>query len=202
MHVELFLEEPSAEAFLQNFLAKVLPAGTSWNPIVFQGKDDLLCNLAARLRAYRSWMPDDWRIVVLVDEDRQDCKILKEKLENACQLAGLKTKTRAVAGQFVVLNRIVVEELEAWFFGDPQALIAAFPRVPRSIGAKASFRDPDAVAGGTWEALERVLQRAGYYSGGLSKIELAREMGLHMDPLRNSSTSFKKFIEGLNALSR
>lgn len=202
MHLELFVEEPSAEAFLQGLLAKVLPEGTTWNPIVFQGKGDLLNNLVARLKGYRGWIPDDWRIVVLIDEDRQDCEMLKRRLEDASRVAGLRTKTEAGAGRFVVLNRIAVEELEAWFFGDLTALTGAFPRVPASLGAKASYRNPDAIAGGTWEALQRVLQRAGYYSGGLPKIEVAREMASRMEPARNLSTSFKKFIEGLNALAQ
>ncbi|MHB8524418.1 MAG: DUF4276 family protein, partial [Limisphaerales bacterium] len=54
MHIELFLEEPSAEAFLSEFLYKLLPAGTTWSPIVFQGKSNLLANLERRLKGYKS----------------------------------------------------------------------------------------------------------------------------------------------------
>ncbi|MEA2046068.1 MAG: DUF4276 family protein [Euryarchaeota archaeon] len=72
-------------------------------------------------------MPDNWRIVVLIDEDRQDCNKLKLKLENAAIDAGLTTRTSAEAdAKFQVLNRILVEELEAWFFGDSEALHSAY----------------------------------------------------------------------------
>ena len=93
-----------------------------------------------------------------------------------------------------------MEELEAWFFGDPAAMVMAYPGVPMSLGAKAPYRNPDKVAGGTWEAFERVVQRAGYFGGGLPKIEVAREMAKHMEPSRNNSASFQTFVQGLSAL--
>jgi hypothetical protein len=200
MHIELFLEEPSAEAFLAGFLHHLLPPDTTWNPIVFQGKSDLLANLERRLKGYKSWMPQDWKIVVLIDEDRDDCLSLKKQMDAAAENAGLITKSAAKGGAFTVVNRIAVEELEAWFFGDIKALVTAYPGVSPNLGATANYRNPDAVGGGTWEALERVLQRAGYFGGGLPKIEVAREMARHMDAARNTSTSFRCFAQGLAAL--
>jgi hypothetical protein len=180
MHIELFLEEPSTEAFLGGILERLLPSGTTWNPIVFQGKADLLKNLESRLKGYKRWIPEDRRIVVLIDEDRQDCQELKRRMNSVATMAGFTTKTAANGGGFVVLNRIAVEELEAWFFGDPAALARAFPGVSPHLASKAAFRHPDAIPGGTWEALERILQRAGYYDAGLPKIEVARKMARHM----------------------
>jgi hypothetical protein len=44
--------------------------------------------------------------------------------------AGLITKSSCQKDKsFQVLNRIVVEELEAWFFGDVQAIRQAYPKV-------------------------------------------------------------------------
>lgn len=200
MHIEFLLEEPSAEAFLQGLLPRLLPPGASWNTVVFQGKEDILNNLEPRLKGYRPWIPADWRIVVLIDEDRQDCLALKGRLEAAATAAGFATKTNPQAGGFVVLNRIAVEELEAWYFGDTTALTQAYPRVPRGLARQAPYRHPDAIAGGTWEALERVLQRAGYFGAGLPKIEIARQMARHMDPARNTSPSFQCFRLGLGSL--
>ena len=200
MHIELFLEEPSAEAFLQGLLPKFVAGGTTWNPIVFQGKTDLLGNPERRLKGYKSWIPDDWKIVVLIDEDRANCRELKARMEGAAAASGFSTKTAARGGKFVVLNRIAVEELEAWFFGDVVALATAFPGVSPTLGAKAAYRNPDAITGGTWEALERVLQRAGYYGGGLPKIEVARAMAIHMEVSRNTSPSFQTFVQGIGAL--
>lgn len=200
MHIELLLEEPSAEAFFAEFLPKIVAEGTTWRLIPFQGKADLLANLEKRLKGYAAWIPADWRIVVLVDEDREDCRRLKSKLEAAAAAAGLLTKTKARKTSFVVLNRIAVEELEAWFLGDVDALLTAYPGVQASLAQQAKYRNPDAVTGGTWEALERVLQRAGYFTGGLGKIELARTMAKHLQPNRNRSGSFQCFLSGMASL--
>jgi len=200
MHIEFLLEEPSAEAFLSGFLPRVLPAATTWQLIAFQGKTNLLANLESRLKGYNCWIPEDFRIVVLVDEDREDCGKLKRRLEKSAEAAGLLTKTKAKGKGFTVLNRIAVEELESWFFGDVEALRTAYPGVPASLGAQEKYRDPDAITGGTWEAMERMLQRAGHFSGGLRKIELARTLAKHMDPAKNRSCSFLHFVNGLAAL--
>ncbi len=199
MHIEFLLEEPSAEAFFAGFLPKILREEDTWNLIQFGGKPNLLANLENRLKGYANWIPEDWRIVVLIDEDRQDCKALKSQLEAAAAAAGLTTKTAADGEEFRVINRIAVEELEAWFLGDIDALCAAYPGVPSSLANREGFRDPDAVKGGTWERLEQILQKAGHFRGGLSKIELARTMALHMEPLRNRSKSFQVFLEGMAA---
>ncbi|WP_436606516.1 DUF4276 family protein [Sorangium sp. So ce1036] len=65
------------------------------------------------------------------------------------------------------------------------------PTVATTIPSQAKFRDPDAIRGGTCEALERVLRKAGYFAGGLRKIEAARAIAEHMDPKRNRSGSFR-----------
>jgi hypothetical protein len=33
------------------------------------------------MREYSDWLPDDWRIVVVRDEDRKDCRKLKAQIE-------------------------------------------------------------------------------------------------------------------------
>jgi len=199
MFVEFFLEEPSAEAFLQRFIGKLLPKSTGVAYRVFRGKQDLLKKLPERLKGM-SWIPADHRIVVLVDEDRQDCLVLKAQLEKAAHDAGLLTKSAAKDKVFKVLNRIAVEELEAWFLGDLAAIQKAYPRFKPSHVAAANRRDPDAVKGGTSEALKRALQQAGYYSTGLPKIEVARNIADHIDVARNTSASFKQFVQGIAAL--
>jgi hypothetical protein len=69
LHLELLVEEPSMEAFLRALLPRMLPAGHTFEVHPFQGKDDLLGKLKARLRGYAQWLPEDWRIVVVVDRD-------------------------------------------------------------------------------------------------------------------------------------
>ncbi len=188
----VFVEEYSMEAVLEGLLPKML-VDTEFEIRRFQCKDDLLTHLPRRLAGYAAWLPDAWAILVLVDRDGDDCKRLKQRLETMASRAGLLTKTAAMGQRFQVVNRIVVEELEAWFFGDWPAVRAAYPCVPATIPSKAGFRDPDAIVGGTWESLERVLKRAGYFSTGLRKLECARSVVRHMDPVRNASPSFQAF---------
>lgn len=185
------------EAFLHALLPRMLPTGRTFVVHPFQGKPDLLGRLPDRLRGYASWLPDDWRIVVVVDRDDDDCLELKAQLEDMAKRARLKTRSAAGAQQWQLVNRIVVEELEAWYFGDWQAVCTAYPKVSAHAVNKAGLRDPDAVAGGTWQAFERQLQRGGYFRGGLTKIEAARVLGAAIDPQRCRSNSFARFRDAV-----
>ncbi len=187
------------EAALTLLVPKILGQRQTFTVHSHQGKADLLEKLPGRLRGYRHWLPQDQGIVVVVDEDRRNCRHIKASLENAAQNAGLVTRSRARSrgSRFHVINWLAVEELEAWLLGDIEAVRAVYPRVPASLPRKAGFRDPDAIAGGTWEALERVLQGAGYHLGGLEKIRAAREIAAHMEPDRSRSRSFSGFVAAL-----
>lgn len=195
-HIEFIVEEPSAEAFLDGLLERLL--GTvSYSIHPFQCKEELLERLPNRLRGYSAWLPQTYRIVVMVDRDDDECRELKTRLEQFAQDVGLSTRSRPDQNRFAVVNRIVVEELEAWYFGDWEAVRAAYPRVPGTVPRQAPYRDPDGIRGGTWEALERVLKRAGYFKTGLRKIEAARAVAAHLEPTRNRSRSFKVFWDAV-----
>jgi hypothetical protein len=190
-HVEVLVEEPSMEAALAVLLPKILDE-ISFQIHTHQSKHDLLANLLPRLRGYASWLPPSHRLVV-VDRDQDEW----ERLDAAAKAAGLKTRTEAGTSGCTVVNRIAVEELEAWYFGDWNAVRIAFPRVPETIPNKAPFRNPDGIAGGTWEAFERILQKAGYFRSGLRKIEAARMIAPHMNPGANASHSFAMLLSAL-----
>ncbi len=201
MHIEFLVEESSAEAALRNIIPKILGDAAAYDIHPHQGKPHLLRKLPDRLKGYKKWIPQDWYIVVLVDADDEDCRDLKARLEDAARQAGFATKsTPDQSGHFTVLNRVAMKEIEAWFLGDVEAIHAAYPRVRQTLAKKAAYRDPDSIAGGTCEALERELQRVGYHRGGLDKITAAREISKHMQPERNRSRSFQVFCEGLRAI--
>jgi hypothetical protein len=185
----VLVEEPSAEAALRILLPKMVGEAT-FAVYAHACKDDLLKCLPRRLRGYASWLPDDWRIVVLVDRDDEDCAKLKERLEAMAAEAGLATKSKTRSRHIAVVNRLAIEELEAWYFGDWQAVKQAYPRVNANIPSQAKYRWPDEINGGTWEAFERVMKAGGYFKTGLRKIEAARAVAEHMDPRRNTSLSF------------
>ena len=196
-YLEFLVEDRSQEAFLQELLPSHLPAGITFRIYPHRGKRDLLSKLDGRLRGYARWPGNNWRIFVLVDRDADDCQKLKQRLEDMSAQVGLRTRTRAGGNSWQVVNRIVIEELEAWYFGDPEAICNAYPRVSLRTLNQARYRDPDAIKGGTWEALERVLQRNGYFCGGISKIEAARTIAAQIDPQRNRSRSFQVFYAAI-----
>lgn len=187
------------EALFQRHLSSEL----TYRLIQFNGLATLLQRLPERLQAYRSWIPAEYRIVVLIDRDREDCHVRKNILEQAARNAGFATKAAPEpSGAFQVISRIAIEELESWFFGDVPALCAAFPGVPASLGEKRPYRDPDAIRGGTAQALLRVLQEAGHYSGLqiLPKLEVARRVAEYMTPATNRSRSFQVFWNAVTQL--
>ena len=196
-HVEFLVEEPSMEAFLRALLPRLLPPDRSFDVRVFQGKPDLLRKLENRLRGYAKWLPEDHRIVVMVDRDNDECHALKAQLEEAAGRAGLLTRSHAAGRPWQLVNRVVIEELEAWYFGNWEAVRLAYPRVSATIPDKAAYRVPDAISGGTWEAFERILKRHGYFTTGLRKTEAARAIATHVDPARSRSHSFGKFFDAL-----
>jgi hypothetical protein len=199
-HVEVLVEEPSMEAALRVFLPRVL-VGVSFQVYPYQCKDDLLKRLPERLKGYAAWLPNEWRVVVVVDRDSGDCHALKQQLENMAIDAGLRSRSTAPGQPYQIVNRLAIEELEAWYFGDWDAVRAAYPRAPVAIPSQASYRDPDAVRGGTWEAFERILKRVGYFQTGLRKIEAARAIAAHWQPHTNRSRSFQVFLEALQEMT-
>lgn len=196
--LEVLVEERSAEEAL-NFLLPAIVPGVEFAVRPHQGKHDLMRKLPDRLRGYAGW-PEDTRVAILLDRDKDDCVRLKESLELFATNVGLPTlRTVSESAEPRVATRIAIEELEAWFFGDVPALSRAFPGVPPTLGQRAGYRDPDAITD-TWERLERTLQQAGHHTSGLRKLEAAARIGAEMDVEVNQSNSFCQFRDGLRRL--
>lgn len=195
-YFEFHVEEPSMEAFLSACLPGMLPQNCTFEIHPYQGKDALLRKIGNRLRGYAR-MPDEYRIVVIVDLDGDECVDLKFRLEDMCGRAGLRSRRAAAGPDWQVVTRIAIEELEAWYFGDWQAVCTAYPRVSPNVPGQARYRNPDGITGGTWEAFERILQKHGYFKRGLAKVQAATAIGRHIDPARNRSHSFAVFRDAI-----
>ncbi|RAM53438.1 MAG: hypothetical protein C6Y22_00880 [Hapalosiphonaceae cyanobacterium JJU2] len=192
MHIEFLVEEPSTEITLDVIVPKIVGHNHTFKIHNFQNKDRLLKRLPERMQSYAKFIPEDWRIVILVDKDNNDCQALKEKL---CDASCVVTKQKGN----IVLHRIAIEELESWFFGDVSAIRAEYERIPNSLLQKARFRNPDGIKGGTWEQLDQILKKYGYETG-LQKINFAQKVAPHMDVENNQSRSFQVFRDGLRAM--
>lgn len=212
MHLEILVEDASGLTLLETLVPKILGeqgAPHTWRLLSYKGVGNipkglkatgdpaariLLDRLPALLRGYAK-TPGVDALVVVLDSDRRDCKDL---------LAELHALQADCASQSTVLFRLAIEELEAWYFGDQQAILAAYPRAKQQI-----FRGyaQDSICG-TWEFLAEALypggmkavRKSGWPLPGQLKHEWARAIGPHMDIERNQSPSFGKLRDGLRRL--
>lgn len=202
------------KVFLEGLLPRLLPQHEC-EVFDYRSKDNLLKKLPDRLKGYEQQILrsgfEELRVVVLIDRDDDDCKDLKKQLEQFAATAGLRTlsaarpaPSQALNTDFYVVNRVVCEELEAWYFGDPAACEQAYRRLKIGNFKPAHLQNPDAIVGGTWEAFGRTLHAAGHLSkpkpaSNEWKYEAARLLGQHVDPDRNQSPSFQAFVAGVRA---
>jgi len=102
------------------------------------------------------------------------------------------------------LFRLAIEEMEAWYLGDRQALMLAYPKARKEV---LNGYQQDSVCG-TWELLadavypggQRAIHKAGWPLPGEIKHEWAKRIGPHMRVEDNQSPSFCKFRDGLRRL--
>lgn len=202
IHLELLVEEESADEALKPLVGQIFQGEAVRVGIRrFQGKPDLLKKLPERLRGYAAARRrgEDFRIVVLVDQDNDDCKVLKEKLDSIAEQAGLTTRAkRAGAGPFQVLNRIAIRELESWYFGDWPAVRTAFPKVTQDV-PRTYKNNPDSASGKCSDAFEKVLRAHGIRMA--SKPEWGRRIGPRLSLSDNRSPSFNAFVSGLREIA-
>ena len=180
MNVVVFLlEEESMRALLSVLLPPLYPDLT-FQFLVFEGKSGLEKNIPRKLRG--KW-PPGYRFVVLRDNDGGNCVGLKRRLMQSCKDAGRPD----------TLVRIVCQELESWFLGEPEALAEAFgDKSLRNLGSKARFRVPDTVPKPS-DDLRKLLPT-------FAKVSGAKKMACYLTRERNKSHSFQVLMSGLDKL--
>ena len=183
--LEILVEERSMDLFLQKILPKILPAdfelGVNCHVRIHEGKSDLQKSLERKMRAYpRFGYPVS--VLVLHDQDSNDCIRLKQKLEEKC------------SPEIPSLIRIACRELENWYLGDFSAIEKAYPKIKaEKYSNKAKFRNPDNLHGA--EEMRKLL-------GKKYRSELTREIAPHLNVSDNRSPSFNHFVTGLSKLLR
>lgn len=202
MHFEFLTEEISAVAALRVLVPKIVPsASCSFHP--YQGKYDLLKKIPNQLKGYSRLNKKNWKYIVLIDKDQDDCLELKRRINKIAEKYNFIAHSDLSNEYYNFLCRIAVEELEAWFFGDLKAISTAYPRVHyQDLLQNPKLRDPDKIEGGTWEELFRILKQTGYYRRGLPKVKTAVRIANHMSPDVNRSRSFQVFRDGLKRISK
>ena len=212
MHIEILVEDSSGATLLEVLLPQLLgPQGApnTWRVHAYKGigkipqgigkkadpaKRILLDQLPKLLRGYGK-TPGIDAVVIVLDTDKRDCVAFLAELK-----AVIDDKIEVPDTMF----RLAIEEIEAWYFGDRDALLAAYPRVRQDV--MRSYVQ-DSVCD-TWELLadavypggSSAIKKAGWPLPGQVKHEWAKKIAPLMDPDRNVSPSFRKFRDGLRQL--
>lgn len=106
------VEEYSMKVLLDGLLPRLFPT-TSFPCVPHEGKQDLEKSIPRKLRA---WREPGVRFAIVRDNDGGDCRRLKDRLRRLAR-EGQRKDT---------LVRIACQELEAWYFGSPDALAIAY----------------------------------------------------------------------------
>jgi hypothetical protein len=212
MHFEILVEDRSGHVLLETLLPELL--GThgdphTWNIHGYKGIGRIPPGLAAVgdpvnrilldqlpriLRGY-SKTPGIDAVVVVMDTDTRDCREFLDELRELAKGCNMLDRT---------LFRLAIEEMEAWYLGDRNAIIEAYPRAKKGI---LDSYVQDSVCG-TWELLADAvypggsteIKRVGWPLPGQVKREWAEEIGLYMNVDDNASPSFGKFRDGIRRL--
>jgi hypothetical protein len=173
------LEEYSMKVFLDGLLPRLFPA-LPFLCVPHEGKQDLEMSIPRKLRA---WREPGVRFVVLRDNDGRDCRAVRRRIEELC----------ALGSRDDVLVRLACQELEAWYFGDVEALADAYERdqLP-GIRDRARFRDPDAI--------DQPARALSGLIGEFQKVSGARRMGQRLSRT-NTSRSYQVMLEGVSRLA-
>ena len=180
MKLVLFVEEPSMKEVLDVLLPKIVPEDVMFQVVTFSGRGDLESGIVRKLRY---WNEPDVRFVIVEDQDDADCRQRKANLE--CKVAE--------SGK-PALVRIVCRELEAWYFGDLDAVGRAYemPDISKKFSGKKGYRNPDAIVD--------VKQRFKTLVPEHQQITGARRIAPHMVIEKNRSGSFQAFVSGVQNL--
>ncbi|OQY59094.1 MAG: hypothetical protein B6245_08440 [Desulfobacteraceae bacterium 4572_88] len=155
--------------------------------LVHQGKQDLEKALKSTLPSL-SKIPGA-RIIVTRDQDRGDCKVVKQTLT---ELVGNRCDAP-------ILYRVVCRELECWFLGDLSAIEKAFPRFNAArYAGKKEYRDVDKIMNADQVILDMIPQYKGRQY--LPKLETASKISPHLSIDGNISTSFRHFVSGIKKM--
>lgn len=214
MHIEVLVEDVSGAKLLAALLPKLIGAQGNphtWRIHAYKGvgrlpknlhnetdmaKRMLLNQLPRLLRGYGQ-TPGVDAVLVVLDNDRRDCAQFLADLNSLLATCNPAPNT---------LFRLAIEEIEAWYLGDQEALLTAYPRAKTHV--LRHYRQ-DSICG-TWELLadaiypggSGAIKKSGWPLPGRIKTEWAEKIAPLLDPERNLSPSFKKMCVGLRRFTQ
>ena len=212
MHIEVLVEDSSGAKLVETLLPALIGSygePHTWRVHAYKGIGRLPPNLAAggdpakrallnqlpRLLSGYAKTPGIDAVVVVVDNDERDWKVFLGELKALLAKCDPAPNT---------LFRLAIEEMEAWYLGDRQAILAAYPKA--KIAVLDSYKQ-DSICG-TWERLadavypggSAAIRKAGWPLPGQVKHQWADAIARHMNVEENESPSFAKFRNGILGL--
>jgi len=199
MHFEFLTEDQSSGKAMEILIPKLLGEGGSHRIRSYKGlgripkglrpKSDankriLLDQLPRILRGYGR-TPNSGIVVVICDLDDKDNIEFRSELQGILNVCNPKPPT---------LFCLAIEEFEAWYLGDLNAVRKAYPNAIEGVLKK--YKN-DSICG-TWETLadavykdgHKALASKGQQAVGKEKFIWAKEISPHMNVNENKSPSF------------
>lgn len=208
MHFEILVEDPSGKKLLDLLVPRLLRKEDTFQIHAFRGighipkgmtdprnaaDRTLLAHVPRLLLGYgKSWGDFEGVLILVCDLDDRCPREFRAALQEVLDACAPPPRTRFC---------FAVEEGEAWLLGDPEAIQQAYPGCKKAI--LKTYRQ-DSVCG-TWELLadavtpggSRTLQKKGWQEVGGEKCRWAENVAPLMDPSRNRSPSFHRFLRML-----
>lgn len=215
MHFEILVEDQSGKKALDILVPKIIDDSCTFIVRPYKGigripknmrdADDaskriLLDNLPRLLKGYgrtfASYQNYFAAVILVCDLDDKCQKTFRDQLYNILISCNPKPKTRFC---------FAIEEGEAWFLGDLNAIKAAYPDAKANI--LHSYVN-DSICG-TWEKLADAIYKGGaatllakgWQAIGIEKSKWADEIAPHMSIDNNQSPSFCHFREKIRELA-
>ena len=216
MHFEFLVEDKSGKQALQLLIPKIIGNEHTYKIHAYRGIGHLpaglrtvaqpqhralLSQLPRLLQGYGATFnsyPTGYRkaLILVCDLDRECRHDFRNELINLLSQCDPRPDAYFC---------IAEEEMEAWFLGDKQAIIAAYAKAKISI---LESYVPDSICN-SWELLAdavhnggaNALSRRQYYEIGAAKCAWAQEIPLHMDIEQNASPSFRYFRDKLREIA-
>ncbi len=214
MHLEILVEDQSGKKALEILVPKIIGNSHTYLIHAYKGigripkdmkdtngaaKRILLDNLPKLLKGYGKTFSSHQNfsaaVVLVCDLDDKCQKTFRDQLYQILISCNPKPKTRFC---------FAIEEGEAWFLGDFDAIRSAYPNAKNYV--LTSYVN-DSICG-TWEKLADAIYKGGasalikkgWQAVGVEKSKWAKEITPHMDIDKNQSPSFQHFKQKLHEL--
>ena len=212
MHFEILVEDASGKTALDVLVPKIIGEKHTFRIYSYKGiggkipkdihkkadptKRILLDNLPRLLQGYGKKHDPHLTVVVVCDLDTRCLKQFRQELDQALRQCAPRPEARFC---------IAVEEMEAWFLGNDEAILKAYPKAKTAV--LKTYRNDDICS--TWERLAdavypdgaKALRKKGWQAVGAEKSRWASAIAPHIDISRNRSPSFAYFCEKLRELA-